>query len=100
MKTKEEIQLAFEDLGIYADSDEVKVEILPTTTREGKPAFIITVSAMYAAPRFKSDGLLELLKLLQRLTGAKNVDILDTFANSGCETCDWGSSYGKEYLVW
>ena len=76
------------------------VEVRPTL-RNGKPAVNITVSAMYEAPLYKGPGgLLGLVKAFQEATDCEGVDITDEYSQRGCETCDWGSSYGKVYTVW
>ncbi len=77
-----------------------KVTVIPTT-RKGKPALDITVSAMYSTPRYDGEGgLLGFAKAMEEATGCNGLDITDEYSRSGCDTCDYGSSYGKTYTVW
>ena len=50
----------------------------------------ITVSQMYNPPHVNLDILMQLAEFL----GTKNINDDERFANEGCETCDYGSSYG------
>lgn len=50
----------------------------------------ITVSKMYESPHLNLDILMQLAEFL----GTKNINDDDRFSNEGCETCDYGSSYG------
>lgn len=50
----------------------------------------IKIECMYGAPTFNLPLLMELAEFF----GTKNINDDDSFALSGCETCDYGSSYG------
>lgn len=100
MKTIEEIRkvansLFEEDSGLR----DRKIEVEETTKR-GKPAVRITATAMYAAPTVRAESLLQLVELFKEATGCENMDIEDEFGHKGCDTCDYGSSYGKSYILW
>lgn len=50
----------------------------------------ITLSAMYEPPPLN----LQLLMQLAEFMGTKNINDDYRFGHAGCETCDYGSSYG------
>ncbi len=54
----------------------------------------ISYGAMYEAPPLNFNT----LKELSDLFGTTHIDVND-YANSGCESCDWGSSYGHEIQI-
>lgn len=71
------------------------------TTHKGHPALLVRRAAMYQAPEYKgSGGLLGMLETLLRACGGNQVDQLREISRGGCETCDYGSLYGIEYVVW
>lgn len=81
--------------------DEKETVKVTQTTYKGKPALQITAEAMYEAPSYKGEGgLIGMLTLLRDACGGTEVTELGTIAKRGCETCDWGSLYGKQYVVW
>jgi hypothetical protein len=83
---------------IFPGADEVEVT---SRKHQGKSALAIKVAAMYESPQYKGEGgLVGMVKALQDATGATGIEIEDEFARGGCETCDYGSSYGKTYIVW
>lgn len=55
----------------------------------------IAVSCMYAAP----SPTLAVLRQLADFFGTDNINDDDHFSNGGCETCDYGSSYGYTLTV-
>jgi hypothetical protein len=55
----------------------------------------VTISCMYEAP----SPTLDVLTQLAEFFGTKNINDDDAFANGGCETCDYGSSYGYTLTV-
>ena len=55
----------------------------------------ITISCMYEAP----SPTLEVLMQLAEFFGTMNINDDDRFAFKGCETCDYGSSYGYTLTV-
>jgi hypothetical protein len=55
----------------------------------------ITLNCMYAAP----SPTLAVLRQLAEFFGTENINDDDHFANEGCETCDYGSSYGYTLTV-
>jgi len=55
----------------------------------------ITVSAEYEAPGLSFRH----LKSLSDFFGTDNINDDDRFSHSGCETCDYGSSYGFTLTV-
>ena len=100
MKTVEEIRkvadsLFEEDSGLRDRKIEVE-----ETTKHGKQAVRITATAMYSAPKVKAESLVGLVELFKEVTGCENMDIEDEFGREGCDTCDYGSSYGKIYILW
>ncbi len=50
----------------------------------------ITVACMYESPSLNLSHMMELAEFF----GTKNINDDYRFANQGCETCDYGSSYG------
>ena len=55
----------------------------------------ITISCMYEAP----SPTLEVMTKLADFFGTRNINDDDRFANGGCETCDYGSSYGYTLTI-
>lgn len=60
-----------------------------------KNGYQITFGAMYNSPGIIN---LERLILLSDIFGTKEIDV-DDYAQSGCESCDYGSSYGHDIQV-
>ena len=76
-----------DEQGIYCDFD-VKVTI------DNKEKYTVKVSRMYeyVPIAFKH------LKKLAEIFGTEDFDV-DNWSSSGCETCDYGSSYQHEFTV-
>lgn len=55
----------------------------------------LTLSSMYRPPGL---GLAKLMRLAE-FFGTTNIDDADHFQNAGCETCDYGSSYGFTLVI-
>jgi len=55
----------------------------------------VTINCMYEAPSPTFDVLMQMAEFF----GTKNINDDASFANSGCETCDYGSSYGYTLTV-
>jgi hypothetical protein len=68
------------------------VSVEKNTQKEVK----VTISCMYEAPPSPT---LDVLMQLAEFFGTKNINDDDKFANGGCETCDYGSSYGYTLTV-
>lgn len=58
---------------------------------------LFEVTMMYESP-IKLN--LATLKRLSEFFGTDNIDNYDDISHSGCETCDYGSSYGVAIRVW
>lgn len=67
---------------------EVKVTVYPERVD-------IKLDMMYESPRLN----LQLLMELAEFFGTKNINDDDRFSYNGCETCDYGSSYGFTLTV-
>lgn len=71
------------------------------TTKDGKPALTVSCGAMYETPQWKGkDGVIGMLTFLRDTLGGKFIDEDGTTKQSGCETCDYGSFYSREFIVW
>jgi hypothetical protein len=55
----------------------------------------ITLSDMYSSPVLNLKKLMELAEFFD----TKNINDDDRFSNEGCDTCDYGSSYGFTLTV-
>ncbi len=55
----------------------------------------ITISCMYEAP----SPTLNVMTQLAEFFGTMNINDDDHFSNNGCESCDYGSSYGYTLTV-
>lgn len=64
-------------------------------TKRDSNCFIITYGQMYDSPELSFEKLLELSEMF----GTKKIDV-DDYANSGCDTCDYGSDYGHEIQIY
>lgn len=70
-------------------------------THRGKPALIITSAAEYDVPEYTgTGGLVGLFTMMQDACGGNQLDTLRDIRQGGCDTCDYGSLYGTEYVVW
>lgn len=56
----------------------------------------VEATAMYDAPRLG----FQQLKQISEFFGTENVDKYDDISWGGCETCDYGSSYGFVVRIW
>jgi len=66
-------------------------ERVTLAVEENSPRRIrVRVSRMYGPPGLT----FAILMALSEAFGTKQIDANDTFSDSGCETCDCGSSYG------
>lgn len=102
MKTKEQIKTDLEEIFECCNPD---IEIHDWgSVRDGKSVtgLRIVISEMYRKPILKSfdDNLLKFLTLMQTTIGYDNLDLYEEISSSGCETCDYGSKYGWEFVVW
>lgn len=55
-----------------------------------KDGWDVEIANMYEAPGLELSQLIELAEFF----GTKNIESAGNFSNGGCETCDYGSSYG------
>ncbi len=61
---------------------------------EIKNGFELKVGAQYHSPEINFKTLFQLSELF----GTQDIDV-DDYANSGCESCDWGSDYGHTIQI-
>lgn len=67
----------------------------------GKSATFITIGAQYERPRYiGAGGVIGMLTAMRDILGGKDIDEVGHTNNSGCETCDYGSFYATEFVVW
>lgn len=57
---------------------------------------VITYTSMYSNP---VDNLFQFGLHLVELFGTKAIDFDNDYNSSGCETCDYGSEYGTDYII-
>ena len=81
MKTRDEILEKLNELWPISTKKEIEIYL---------DHIDITLSSMYEPPGLQFKQLLELSKFFN----TDKIDDADRFAESGCETCDYGSSYG------
>lgn len=67
------------------------LEIVKNTENE----IAVEISCMYEAP----SPTLQIMRDLADFFGTENINDDDHFANSGCDTCDYGSSYGYTLTI-
>lgn len=77
-------------------SSEVTVEC-----RKQDSTYVIDVSQMYERPElYKPNGsMLDAVVRLSDTFGTNKVDVGEGESNSGCETCNYGSSYGTVLTI-
>ena len=65
-------------------------------------AVFVKIQKMYDQPDISGweGGLVGFLTDLQKAMTCTQLDINDEYGHGGCETCDYGSCYGKEYVGW
>lgn len=89
LKTKiEEIATKFKE---SYDTGEVQI------IRNEPDHLLFELTAMYAKPFRCSD---EFLDAIKEATGFKYAEHYDDISESGCESCDYGSSYGFAVRCW
>ena len=88
---------------LFPDAESIKIRIRDTHTA-------VTVSAMYEKPQLgkskydydpdhKEPDLITFLTQVRDACGAERIDLGTETARSGCDTCDYGSEYGWEFLL-
>lgn len=88
------IKIALEQDEYWNDTcKKLKLNIIKDTDKE----LLFEVTQMYESP-FKSS--FKVLKEFSELFGTDNIDVYEDISNQGCETCDYGSSYGYAIRVW
>ncbi len=70
----------------YSDCDVPNIEI----HHNGSDRILVELYCMYESPAFNS----LVIQLLCEQFGTKHINETNRFAEGGCETCDYGSSYG------
>ncbi len=80
--------------------DEIEVSVYPEQKPKkgvsGQEYHVdIKLSSMYESPSLNLGLLMELAEFF----GTKNINDDDRFSNGGCDTCDYGSSYGFTLTV-
>ncbi len=89
-KEAAELFEAIQSLGIVEDWAG-GVELVITSRPTG---LTIKIAAMYRSPKINFPS----LKKLSDIFGTDNIDV-DDFEHRGCETCDYGSSYGHDIVI-
>lgn len=72
------------------------------TKRDGFPAYQIRLVDMYERPfpsHYKGN-ILAFFRDIETIAGANNIALEDEINEGGCETCDYGSQYGWEFVAW
>ena len=69
--------------------DDLNVSIIKQSNNQ----LLIAVTTMYSSPSIDFEGLTKAL-------GYMHYDKYDDISNSGCDTCDYGSSYGYAIRFW
>ena len=85
VKTEEEIKEFIESNWDWNEAWEHELKVVVSDDN-----YSMEFSAMYESPKLNFPLLMKLADFL----GTKNINDGDRFANGGCETCDYGSSYG------
>ncbi len=73
----------------YYDSPDVEVKSI------SDDLICVGLSQMYQAPAFNSTVVFALCEAF----GTKHINETDQWSHGGCETCDYGSSYGFELEI-
>lgn len=76
--------------------DDGKVEIRKITDRDLGDGIEITYTSMYDAPGLS----FKVLKALSDYFGTTEIDVDSSIHDHGCETCDYGSSYGHYIQIY
>ena len=94
---KEEIEAKVKEIWIddfYYDEEHKSKRIEPphicVEINADRPLVQITLSKMYSSPQLN----LKVLRQLADFFETENINDDERFAEGGCETCDYGSSYG------
>ena len=84
-RTKEEIEQKIKEIwnDVYEKPDSIEID-------EVDGGFDIKLEAMYERPILNLTFVMQLADFFE----TKNINDDDDFGWSGCETCDYGSSYG------
>lgn len=92
MKNYTPAEITTKALEVFGD-DWRQPEIEVVKRQDGSVS--IRVEAMYEAPELSFAKLAALSEFFE----TKNINDDERFSGSGCETCDYGSSYGFELVV-
>ena len=88
VRTKKQIEKKVKE--IWTDEGSVDTEISVKKDRVD-----ITLSSMYSPPGLSFAN----LKALSEFFETDNINDADGFASPGCDTCDYGSSYGFTLVI-
>jgi len=105
LKTPENAKMSLEELfkDSWSDGEEVTVKKAKVFTSKGtKNALEVKISQMYEYPTIKNweGGVISMLQSIAKACGGKDVNNENRHSSSGCETCDYGSNYVWEFVVW
>ena len=81
--------------------ESVRLRDTAVECRKRDSTYVIDVSQMYDHPElYKPNGsMLDAVVRLSDTFGTDKVDVENGESNSGCETCDYGSSYGTVLTI-
>lgn len=102
MKTHEEIKEAVAEVLNIRPYCDATIEV-KDTKKDGKPAVIVEVYSMYEKPMVPENfdgGLVGFFSAIQLAIGTDNLDLYSEIGYGGCESCDYGSRYGWEFIGW
>ena len=91
MKTIDLNELESAAKAIFPDND---LRDLSISISSGADYINLRVSQMYEFVPFSYS----ILKKIEAATGCEDIDV-DQYANGGCETCDYGSSYEVTFTL-
>lgn len=102
MRAPEEVQMAVGSLiSTVGLVEKAEVEV-KRRKHKGFPALEIRLVKMYErpVPAQYEGNLLKFFDAIKAAAGTENLDLVYDVSNPGCETCDWGSAYGWEFVAW
>jgi len=91
--TNEEIQKKMEEIFNENNYEKLKIEV--SYSKYDANEYRIKLSKMYSAPGLSFAKLHQVALYFDTM----NVETESEFANGGCDTCDYGSSYGFTLCV-
>lgn len=87
-------------MAIFHGNNDCKFEVRHLM-HKGHQAVVVTCGAMYERPEYVGGGgVIGMLTAIQTICGGNMIEECGKINRTGCDTCDYGSFYADEFMVW